>query len=222
MRLEAFTLNLFSDSLWNVGIDGSSNFYLITAGPIVILAGAEHGPALMKFMKARINVDVRYMYDDFQAIKRHAANKVSETLDSLRLSKDLEADEETENLLQRLQRSLESLLWPSGAEGMGQNGEFQKGIPWESPVVHITAGVYISMWITISSMRISRFWSIPKSCQPWTQISTWWGTWWCTFWVFHRSFVTQLMSIDPQVLAVLACTWQGDLRLDGLPVTKSH
>ncbi|CAL1155652.1 unnamed protein product [Cladocopium goreaui] len=79
-------------------------------GPIVILAGAEHGPALMKFMKARINVDVRYMYDDFQAIKRHAANKVSETLDSLRLSKDLEADEETENLLQRLQRSLESLL----------------------------------------------------------------------------------------------------------------
>jgi hypothetical protein len=64
----------------------------------------------MKFMKARINVDVRYMYDDFQAIKRHAANKVSETLDSLRLSKDLEADEETENLLQRLQRSLESLL----------------------------------------------------------------------------------------------------------------
>ena len=82
----------------------------ITAGPIVILGGAEHGPALMKFMKARINVDVRYMYDDFQAIKRHAANKVSETLDSLRLSKDLEADEETENLLQRLQKSLESLL----------------------------------------------------------------------------------------------------------------
>ncbi|CAE7270280.1 unnamed protein product [Symbiodinium natans] len=35
-------------------------------GPIVVLGGAEHGPALIEFMKARINVEVRFMYADFR------------------------------------------------------------------------------------------------------------------------------------------------------------
>eukprot|EP00438_Fugacium_kawagutii_P003836 Skav230657 [mRNA] locus=scaffold2185:8518:9985:+ [translate_table: standard] len=77
-------------------------------GPVVILGGAEHGPVLMKFIKARINVNVRYMYDDFQGIKRHAAGKVSKTLESVK-SNDLEGDEETHNLLERLHNTLQTL-----------------------------------------------------------------------------------------------------------------
>ncbi|CAE7276828.1 unnamed protein product, partial [Symbiodinium pilosum] len=36
------------------------------SGPIVVLGGAEHGPPLIEFMKARVNVDVVYMYAEFE------------------------------------------------------------------------------------------------------------------------------------------------------------
>lgn len=75
----------------------------------MILGGAEHGPVLMKFIKARINVDVRYMYDDFQGIKRHAAGKVSKTLESVKSINDLQGDEETDNLLDGLHSTLQAL-----------------------------------------------------------------------------------------------------------------
>jgi len=79
------------------------------SGPILIMGGAEHGPPLVEFLKARINVDMKFMYDDFEHIKRLAVTNLSRELDSLNTGNSEYQNEEAQKLLQQLQHTLQTL-----------------------------------------------------------------------------------------------------------------